>query len=54
MNEALARDYCEILYNRDLLVDGSTFSCMTIEELLDADVLPAHAVADLRERYIPC
>ena len=36
---------------RDLLLDQSTFSSATIEELLDADVLPARTAAALRERY---
>jgi hypothetical protein len=36
---------------RDLLVDRSTFSSMTIEELLDAGALPAPTVAALRDRY---
>jgi hypothetical protein len=38
---------------RALLVDQSTFSSMTVEELLDADVLPAHTAMALRRRYIP-
>ena len=38
---------------RDLLVDRSTFSSMTIEELLDADVLPGRTATALRKRYIP-
>ena len=38
---------------RDLLADQSTFSSMTLEELLDADVLPARTTAALRERYLP-
>ena len=38
---------------RDLLVDQSTFSCVTVEDLLDANVLPAQATAALRERYLP-
>jgi hypothetical protein len=38
---------------RDLLEDQSTFSSMTVEELLDADVLPAHTATALRRRYIP-
>ena len=37
---------------RDLLVDESTFSSVTIEELLDADVLPARTNAALRDRYL--
>ena len=37
---------------RDLLVDQSTFSSMTVEELLDADVLPAQTAAALRKRYM--
>jgi hypothetical protein len=38
---------------RDLLADQSTFSSVTIEELLDANVLPAQTTAALRERYVP-
>ncbi len=38
---------------RRLLADQSTFSAMTVEELLDAEVLPARAAAALRTRYIP-
>jgi hypothetical protein len=38
---------------RDLLVDRSTFSSMTLEELLDANVLPAQTTAALRDRYLP-
>jgi hypothetical protein len=38
---------------RDLLVDGSTFSSVTIEELLTADVLPAKTTSALRDRYLP-
>jgi hypothetical protein len=38
---------------RDLLADRSTFSSLTIEELLDADVLPAETIAALRDRYVP-
>ncbi len=38
---------------RHLLVDKSTFSSATIEELLDANILPAQAIAALRERYLP-
>jgi hypothetical protein len=37
---------------RSLLADRSTFSSVTIEELLDAGALPAPAAAALRERYI--
>ena len=37
---------------RDLLVDQSTFSSVTVEGLLDADVLPAQTAAALRERYV--
>jgi hypothetical protein len=36
-----------------LLVDESTFASVTVEELLDADVLPARAVGALRARYLP-
>jgi hypothetical protein len=38
---------------RDLLVNQSTFSAVTIEELLDADALPAKTTAALRHRYLP-
>jgi PD-(D/E)XK nuclease superfamily protein len=38
---------------RALLVDQSTFSSVTVEELLDAKVLPAHTATALRRRYIP-
>lgn len=37
---------------RSLLVDQSTFSSVTIEELLDSDVLPRRTAASLRERYL--
>jgi hypothetical protein len=37
---------------RDLLLDGSTFSSMTVEELLRADVLSRRTVKALRERYL--
>jgi hypothetical protein len=38
---------------RDLLIDQSTFSSMTVEELLATDALPAHKATALRNRYIP-
>jgi hypothetical protein len=38
---------------RDLLVDESTFSAVTIEELLDANALPTKTTAALRHRYLP-
>jgi hypothetical protein len=38
---------------RRLLVDESTFGSMTLEELLEADLLPAQTTADLRMRYLP-
>jgi hypothetical protein len=38
---------------RSLLADPSTFSSMTIEEILDADAIPARTVAKLRNRYLP-
>jgi hypothetical protein len=38
---------------RDLLVDRSSFSSMTLEELLDAKVLPGRTTAALRSRYLP-
>jgi hypothetical protein len=37
----------------DLLTDESTFSSMTIEQLLDANALPPETTATLRERYLP-
>jgi hypothetical protein len=37
---------------RDLLVDRSTFSSVTVEQLLDTGVLPAGTTAALRDRYI--
>jgi len=37
---------------KELLVDQSTFSSMTIEELLDAGALPARTTAALRKRYL--
>jgi hypothetical protein len=37
---------------RELLVDRSTFSSVTVEELLDAGVLPRPLVAAFRDRYI--
>jgi PD-(D/E)XK nuclease superfamily protein len=36
-----------------LLADQSTFSCMTLEDLLDAKALPSRTTAALRERYLP-
>jgi hypothetical protein len=36
-----------------LLVDQSTFASATIEELLDANVVPAHTSRALRDRYLP-
>jgi hypothetical protein len=38
---------------RELLVDRSTFASATLEELLDAGVLPGPMVAAFRDRYIP-
>jgi hypothetical protein len=37
---------------RDLLVDQSTFSSVTLEELLDANAITAKATAALRQRYL--
>ena len=37
---------------RTLLTDESTFSSVTLEELLTADALPAQATAGLRDRYL--
>jgi len=36
-----------------LLLDQSTFSSMTVEDLLDASVLPVQTTAALRDRYLP-
>jgi hypothetical protein len=38
---------------RALLADESTFASITMEELLEADVLPAVTTAALRDRYLP-
>ena len=38
---------------RALLVDQSTFSSVTVENLLDARALPERTTAALRERYLP-
>lgn len=38
---------------RALLVDQSTFSSVTVEELLDANVLPARTATALRKRHLP-
>jgi hypothetical protein len=38
---------------RGLLRDQSRFSSATVEELLDAKVLPARTTAALRRRYLP-
>jgi hypothetical protein len=36
-----------------LLVDQSTFASATIEDLLGANVVPAHTSRALRDRYLP-
>ena len=38
---------------RALLVDQSTFASATVEELLDANVVPAQTATALRDRYLP-
>ena len=38
---------------RDLLTDTTTFASITVEELLEAGVLPRRTTAALRERYLP-
>jgi hypothetical protein len=38
---------------RALLIDQATFASATVEELLDAGVLPARTATALRKRYIP-
>jgi hypothetical protein len=44
-------DACETY--RRMLVDQSTFASLTLEELLDAEALPAKTTAALRDRYLP-
>jgi hypothetical protein len=44
-------DACERY--RTLLAHRSTYSSVTVEALLDADVLPAKSTAAVRERYLP-
>ena len=47
-------DYAEVCARyRNLLVDQSTFTSATLEELLDAGALPASTVTALRDRYLP-
>jgi hypothetical protein len=47
-------DYADVCSRyRPLLVDQSSFASLTVEELLDADVLPTNTTTALRERYIP-
>jgi hypothetical protein len=38
---------------RELLSNGSTFASSTVEELLEAGVLPARTTAAVHERYLP-
>ncbi|MDP9329846.1 MAG: hypothetical protein M3P11_04290 [Actinomycetota bacterium] len=38
---------------RELLMDESTFSSLTLEELLGADALPKRTTSALRARYVP-
>jgi PD-(D/E)XK nuclease superfamily protein len=38
---------------RALLVDQSTFASVTVEDLLDPNVLPARTAPALRKRYLP-
>jgi PD-(D/E)XK nuclease superfamily len=38
---------------RGFLADDSTFSCMTLEDLLDSGALPARTTRALRDRYVP-
>ena len=46
-------DYAEACERyRALLVDPSTFASVTIEDLLDANTLPATTTAALRDRYV--
>ena len=46
-------DYADACRYRALLVDQSTFSSVTVEELLDANVLATPTAKALRKRYIP-
>ena len=47
-------DYAEACDRyRGLLSDESTFSSLTLEELLDAKALPAKTTMTLRDRYLP-
>lgn len=47
-------DFVEVCQQyRELLVDGSSFDAVTLEELLDAAVLPPASTAAFRERYLP-
>ena len=47
-------DYAELCARyRTLLEDQSTFSSVTVEELLDANALSAQTTAALRDRYLP-
>ena len=47
-------DYAELCARyRTLLENRSTFSSVTVEELLDAGALPETTVATLRDRYLP-
>jgi hypothetical protein len=38
---------------QDLLAEESTFAAVTVEELLDANVVPARTATALRDRYLP-
>jgi len=40
------------MLGREVYSDESTFSSMTVGDLLDADVLPARTATALRKRYI--
>ncbi len=47
-------DYAEACDRyRELLADQSTFASVTVEELLDAEALPAKTTSALRHRYLP-
>jgi hypothetical protein len=53
VHPAANSDYADACaHYRDLLVDRSTFASATLEELLDAGVLPGPMVAVFRDRYI--
>ena len=54
VHPAANSDYADMCARyQELLVDRSTFSSISVEELLDTDVLPRRVVAAFRDRYLP-